>query len=457
MTQEQSHKQSQATTKVVEAFGGARSFAVKLGVAVSLVEHWLARGEIPRDRHAAIRAAAGAEGIALDHTTLDDSAPPPPVIEPDGQPSATKPGEGPSEEAPRPKARPAMHLPPWVKRLAPQLPSFLMGGAVFLVGALIAAGTSNLWLAPNESALPDQRLAAIEEQLTALQAAATQSFDPAVLEGVKAAIKQLEEKVALLDGAALDPSKFDQAIQALSKLEEKVATLELSAGQVVNNPSLDALTTRVAGLEEKLAALLAAQAKNEDLQAQVTNLQERLTALESQAAAKDDAALVERARLALLDTERAVDEGKPFADSATTLTALLGERTEAKDALAVLSTHAAEGVASAQELADDLSERAAAIVAAETHETADEGEEALDSILGLITIRPVGEVEGEGTPERVARAEAGAKSGDLAGAIGELSALPAAPRAVAEEWIARAQARLDALSATALLKNLIGG
>jgi hypothetical protein len=47
----------------------------------------------------------------------------------------------------------------------------------------------------------------------------------------------------------------------------------------------------------------------------------------------------------------------------------------------------------------------------------------------------------------VARAEAKASHGDLAGAIAELGALPLAVRAPAEAWVKKAQAQMAALAA----------
>ena len=91
-----------------------------------------------------------------------------------------------------------------------------------------------------------------------------------------------------------------------------------------------------------------------------------------------------------------------------------------------------------------------------------------DRVLGrlesLVTIRPVaegGEVAGNSTLDRLARAEDQLARGNLPGAVAELSALTGAAHEAAAPWIARAQARFatDAAAkklAAALLAALAG-
>lgn len=61
----------------------------------------------------------------------------------------------------------------------------------------------------------------------------------------------------------------------------------------------------------------------------------------------------------------------------------------------------------------------------------------------IVTVRPVGEdVTGDGPLERLARAEAALKKGDLAKTAGEIGGLTGAPARQAATWLAQAQARL---------------
>ena len=79
----------------------------------------------------------------------------------------------------------------------------------------------------------------------------------------------------------------------------------------------------------------------------------------------------------------------------------------------------------------------------------------LARLSALVTIRPEGEnAQGDDPLARLARAEARLNAGDVAAAVGELSALPAGPIAdAAAPWLARARARLDAEAAIASLQD----
>ncbi len=71
----------------------------------------------------------------------------------------------------------------------------------------------------------------------------------------------------------------------------------------------------------------------------------------------------------------------------------------------------------------------------------------------LVRIRPISETPGDDAATIVARAEAKASRGDLAGAVTELGALPPAVRAPAEAWTKKAQAQMAALAAARKLAD----
>ncbi|MDY0871115.1 uroporphyrinogen-III synthase [Dongia rigui] len=60
----------------------------------------------------------------------------------------------------------------------------------------------------------------------------------------------------------------------------------------------------------------------------------------------------------------------------------------------------------------------------------------------LVTVRPVGEVEGDGALAHLARGEARLSSGDLAGAAAEIKALTGQAGEAAKVWLSQAEARL---------------
>jgi len=73
----------------------------------------------------------------------------------------------------------------------------------------------------------------------------------------------------------------------------------------------------------------------------------------------------------------------------------------------------------------------------------------------IVTVRPVGEdVTGDGPLERLARAEAALKKGDLAKAAGEIGGLTGEPARQAASWLGQAQARLTLDAASAQLSQV---
>jgi hypothetical protein len=67
-----------------------------------------------------------------------------------------------------------------------------------------------------------------------------------------------------------------------------------------------------------------------------------------------------------------------------------------------------------------------------------------DGVSDAVTVRPEGEVEGDGPLERLARAEARLAEFKLAAAVAELDGLSGAPRDAATAWLDQAKSRLAA-------------
>ena len=61
----------------------------------------------------------------------------------------------------------------------------------------------------------------------------------------------------------------------------------------------------------------------------------------------------------------------------------------------------------------------------------------------LVTVRPIGAVEGPGVPETVARMEVALQAGDLAKAIAEFDTLPEPAKAAGAAFADKIRARLD--------------
>src|SRR5690606_10516762 len=63
------------------------------------------------------------------------------------------------------------------------------------------------------------------------------------------------------------------------------------------------------------------------------------------------------------------------------------------------------------------------------------------SMMGLVQVRPIGMVEGDGVPEIVARLDAAVQAGDYQRALGEYDALPPEAKAAGQAFSAQLRAR----------------
>jgi len=182
-------------------------------------------------------------------------------------------------------------------------------------------------------------------------------------------------------------------------------------------------------------------------------LANRVAAVErSEKAAESAAKSADRAvRLALAATalNAAVERGDAFAAELAAAKALGAD----PKLLAALEPFARAGVPAAAVLARQFSALAPALQAA--------GAPPPEGVLGrlqmnaekLVRIRRVDEAPGSDAAAIVARSEAKAARGDLAGAVSELAQLPPNARAPAEAWIKSAQARIAAIDASRRLAS----
>ena len=259
---------------------------------------------------------------------------------------------------------------------------------------------------------------------------------------------------------------------------------------------IDALTTRMAELESKFTALgdtttrldflssetATQKAEIETAKARLENiaaLGERLAALEEQAKtlgvdigevsrANADAALKRQRAAALVlslgQLRAALADAAPFAAQLTAARDL--GRADADIAakldvpLAALEPFAANGAPTLTQLqAEFPAAQIAQAVAADAAGTALGVESSwlqktLDRLSELVTVRPVGDVEGDGALAHLARAEARLGDGDLARAISEIEALQGQAAQAAATWLAQAKARIAVDTVAAELGNL---
>jgi hypothetical protein len=119
---------------------------------------------------------------------------------------------------------------------------------------------------------------------------------------------------------------------------------------------------------------------------------------------------------------------------------------------------AAAGVPTRAQISAESDAAANAMIAASRPVDPEAGivDRLMGSMMGLVQVRPIGMVEGEGVPEIAARLDAAVRAGDYERAIAEYETLPVEARAAGEAFIAKVRARhaadrlVDAALAAAL-------
>ncbi|MFQ6018607.1 MAG: COG4223 family protein [Kiloniellaceae bacterium] len=450
---------STAAHGIISQFGGIRPMAGKLGIAVSTVQGWRERGSIPAGRRARILAAAKAHGIEIDEAALAASERPgsaaaetpaaaakAPEAGPDTKapgeigPDAKAPGEGPDAKAPGetgPPPRRAGRTGLQAGVAGAWLGGFILGGVVLGLGAGGAVITRDLWLPAAEPTLAAAggdaaRLSALEARIAALESAPLPeavSGDPAALESLREGVANLDRTLAAERARAESLAARVTATKSdLAALEDRVAALAAPGGLAGEMAALKAQVGALADLEGRVAAL-----------AETSRLEHS-----ARSAAAGDTALV----FAVLQLRDALRGSGPFAAEFEMLRRLAAAR-EAGAAGAVaelvspLAPHAARGVPTLATLKAGFPAAARAIVAqGQGGPEGDWIDGMLRRLSGLVTVRPLGPVEGLSPGAVAARAEAKLMAGDLAGALAELKSLSGRAAEAAAPWRARAEARL---------------
>jgi hypothetical protein len=253
-------------------------------------------------------------------------------------------------------------------------------------------------------------LDAVKADVAALKEAISSGAggDTAAAQSLDARLKEVETAVAALgQGGAPDAA-------ALTQLGERIAAIEVlvkSAGEAAA-----ATDGKLAALEQSVAALTG----RVDAQAQ----QPKIALAIATAALKS-----------------AVDRGAPFQAELETFAAIAPNAPE----LATLRTHAEKGVPTRETLLAEVEPAAAAMIAAAKPADPDAGyfDRLLNSAESLVSVRPIGEVEGTGVPETVARMETALKAGDIDKAVTEFDALPDTAKAAGGSFVEKLKARRD--------------
>ena len=490
--------------QIIARFGGIRPMAAKLGVPVTTVQGWKERGIIPKKREGEIRAAAAAHGIALADTDLrpaggfgavggpaetidvefDEEAP---GVSDYGESDSAESGDdegepaaafgtwqragspGPSPEGGGADAREELHRPAPRPTMVPgsrpkRLYAALIGVAVGFVLAVVAVG--GWWIgggggaAPAESlearlAAAEVRVAELEESRDAATRAAARVAELAKgLDILRATLAGLDEKLAALPG--LYARAGTEASAAMEKVREQAT----------------ALVARLDGIEERLALLsdgavgdagAAALALKQETDEALAALERQLDAALSRLASLEltgggGPALDGRGAVLVLSAgqlREAVRAGGPFEAELTAVRALAGTGAQWVGPLDALAAHAKEGVSGERALRREFGDAAqAAVLAAGGKAPRDWFERALAEAKALVTVRRVGDIEGDEPDAIVARAELALERGDLGAAVAALEALEGAPAAAMATWRGRARAHVSVGRALAAIDAL---
>lgn len=292
-----------------------------------------------------------------------------------------------------------------------------------------------------------QRLDADEARLTGLEKSSEQTGGAGDLTPVR---QKLDAATTALADVTARLTKLESVHGAgdLAPLTTKLAALDARVGALESDiaHSAQTLSGTVSGLDARLKTLeanapppdLAQRLDSFALKTDADSIDARLKTIEAQNTGESlhhAAAILALARLA-----HAVDQPGPFAlELDTFAVAAPGD-----PVIAVLQPYAAAGVPAKPVLAAQFPNVARAALDAERSGDARTLFQQLwANILGLISVRRVGEVAGNDTESRLARAQVKLDVGDLAAAVAEARALKGPAARVIASWLKDAEARLQ--------------
>ncbi|WP_208601676.1 COG4223 family protein [Rhizobium aethiopicum] len=236
-------------------------------------------------------------------------------------------------------------------------------------------------------------------------------------------------------------------------LETRVAALETAAKNPAAAPSADpasveALNQKIAELSSQVDQLRSTLAQSSDQQTSSdADIAKRLAEAEKKLNEPREDVAVARA-IAAAALKAAIDRGGPFLAELDTFAGVASD----DPAIADLRSFAETGVPSRAELMRQAPDVATAIVEAVNQPDPNQSwsDRLMASAKSLVTVRPVGNIEGESVEAIAARMEDKVKNGDLPGASAEWNALPAPGKQASAAFKQSLEARIR-------VEELVGG
>ena len=379
-----------------------------------------------------------------------------------------------SEPVPPPSAPPPPAQPVIVRRGLGVVGAFVVGvlaAVIVLAGALISLPfwpqqARDMWRGHVAAVPPTPGI-----DLQAVRADATAVANAAVDTARKeltGRLDDLEKRLRAVSATAAErPTAPGGPDPAIADLKSRVEALEQrpaasgaapapAPGNVEADKEIAVLTREIASLRAALSALDQAVATQRDQAKALSDAVGAKSSGEQKAlvAARASAVIGVAARLA-----GSIDAGVPFAAELNLLVPLVQGDGKLTEIIAALQPYAQAGVASRAALEAEFPAVAKAALA---EDVADDsyGERLLGKLRGLVSLRRVGDVPGDTTEAKLARAEQALHAGDVGKAAELVKSLPASTNKSTAAWVARAQAHLaakrslDQLAAYAV--NLLG-
>lgn len=270
----------------------------------------------------------------------------------------------------------------------------------------------------------------------------TTSPDVADLSGEIDGLKQTVANLAA-NPASTDDGALEKRIAAL-----ETAAKDPAAGVSADPANVDALNQKIAELTGQVDQLRSTLTQSAEQQ--TTNgadIAKRLDEAEKKLnEPREDVAVAQAIAAAAL--KAAIDRGGPFLTELDTFAGVAPD----DPAVADLKTFAETGIPSRSELVRQAPDVATAIVEAVNQPDPNESwsDRLMSSAKSLVTVRPVGNIEGESVEAIAARMEDKVKNGDLPGASAEWNNLPALGKQASSAFKQSLEARIR-------VEELVGG
>lgn len=266
----------------------------------------------------------------------------------------------------------------------------------------------------------------IENDLTSLKAELLQETQAAT-EAANAAVEEARQSRQSL---AADREAITRQIEEIERLRAEVRSSMAARDQSAEQSAAD--------IEQLRSELLSTFQQREVASAQqIDALRQRLERLQSEEVAT--ASKTAATSLALLNLQRQVTQGKPFATELAAVRALSPNLAP----LGQLQSYANDGLPSQAFLSRTFRETAREAQRAAVQGNAESGLSKLAAnFMSLVTVRKAGDVPGETPAAILSRAETRLEANDLEGAVEELDALKGPAAEKMDEWLSAARARV---------------